>query len=45
MTNVIPVAYGYAWVSKTDDVTRNMETQLQIMQEFRARENCGSGAK
>ena len=30
---VIPVTYGYARVSKTDDVTRNLETQLHILQE------------
>ena len=26
---VIPVTYGYAWVSKTDDESRNLETQLR----------------
>ena len=30
---VIPVTYSYARVSKTDDVTRNLETQLHILQE------------
>ena len=30
---VIPVTYGYARVSKTDDVTRNLETQPHILQE------------
>ncbi len=31
---MIPVTYGYARVSKTDDATRNLETQLHILQEF-----------
>ena len=38
MTNMIPVAYGYAGVSKTDDATRNLETQIYILQEFGIRE-------
>ena len=38
MTNIIPVTYGYARVSKTDDATRNLETQLHILQEFGIRE-------
>ena len=28
---MIPVTYGYARVSKTDDATRNLETQLHIL--------------
>ena len=35
---MIPVTYGYARVSKTDDATRNPETQLQVLQEFGIRE-------
>ena len=35
---MIPVTYGYARVSKTDDATRNPETQLHVLQEFRIRE-------
>ena len=31
---MIPVTYGYARVSKTDDATRNPETQLHVLQEF-----------
>ena len=38
MTNVPPVTYGYARVSKTDDATRNLETQLHILQEYGIRE-------
>ena len=34
----MPVTYGYARVSKTDDVTRNLETQRHILQEFEVRE-------
>ena len=30
---IIPVTYGYARVSKTDDATRNLETQLHILQQ------------
>ena len=35
---MIPVAYGCAGVSKTDDATRNPETQLHVLQEFGTRE-------
>ena len=35
---MIPVTYGYARVSKTDDATRNVETQLHILQQFGIRE-------
>ena len=35
---MIPVTYGYARISKTDDATRNLETQLHILQEFGIRE-------
>ena len=35
---MIPVTYDYARVSKTDDATRNLETQLHILQEFGIRE-------
>ena len=35
---MIPVIYGYARVSKTDDATRNLETQLHILQKFGTRE-------
>ena len=35
---MIPVTYGYARVSKTDDATRNPETQLHVLQEFGIRE-------
>ena len=31
---MIPVTYGYARVSKTDDATRNLETQLHVPQDF-----------
>ncbi len=31
---MIPATYGYARVSKTDDTTRNLETQLHILQQF-----------
>ena len=31
---MIPVTYGYTRVSKTDDTTRNLETQLHILQQF-----------
>ena len=31
---MIPVTYGYARVSKTDDATWNLETQLHILQEY-----------
>ena len=34
MTDImIPVTYGYARVSKIDDATRNLETQLHILQQ------------
>ena len=33
-----PVTYGYARVSKTDDATRNLKTQLHILQELGIRE-------
>ena len=35
---MIRVTYGYARVSKTDDATRNLETQLHILQKFGIRE-------
>ena len=35
---MIPVTYGYAGVSKTDDATRNLETQFHILREFGIRE-------
>ena len=35
---MIPVIYGYARVSKTDDNSRNLETQLHILQEYGIRE-------
>ena len=31
---MISVTYGYAQVSKTEDATRNLETQAHILQEF-----------
>ena len=31
---MIPVTYGYARVSKTDDTTRNLETQLHILEQY-----------
>ena len=31
---MIPATYGYTRVSKTDDTTRNLETQLHILQQF-----------
>ena len=31
---MIPVIYGYARVSKTDDAARNLETQLHILHEY-----------
>ena len=38
MTKIIPVTYCYARASKTDDASRNLETQLQALQEFGIRE-------
>ena len=38
MSNNIPVTYGYARVSKTDDATRNLETQLHILREHGIRD-------
>ena len=38
MTNMIPGTYGYAWVGKTDNTARNLETQLHILQEYGIRE-------
>ena len=35
---MIPGTYSYARVSKTDDATRNLETQLHILKEFGIRE-------
>ena len=35
---MIPVTYGYARVGKTDDATRNPETQLHILEEYGIRE-------
>ena len=35
---MIPVTYGYARLSKTDDATRSLETQLHLLQEFGIRE-------
>ena len=35
---MIPVARGYPRISKTDDATRNPETQLHMLQEFGIRE-------
>ena len=35
---MIPVIYGYARVSKTDDAARNLETQLHILHEYGIRE-------
>ena len=37
--SLIPATYGYARVSKADDATRNLETQLHIIQEFGLRNN------
>ena len=31
---MIPVTYGCAGVSKSDDATRNLETQLHVPQDF-----------
>ena len=31
---MIPVTYGYARVSKTDNATRNLETQLLFSRDF-----------
>ena len=31
---MIPATYGYARVSNTDDITRNLETQLHILQQY-----------
>ena len=38
MTNIISVTYDYARGSKAEDATRNLETQLHILQEFGIRE-------
>ena len=38
MSNIIPVTYGYARVSKTDGATRNLESQLHILQQYGIRE-------
>lgn len=35
---MIPVTYGYARVSKTDHETRNLPTQLRILEEYGVRE-------
>ena len=35
---MIPATYGCARVSKTDEITRNLETQLRILQEYGIRE-------
>ena len=35
---MIPVAHGYARVSKPDDATRSPETQHHVLQEFGIRE-------
>ena len=35
---MIPVTYGYGRVSKTYDKTRNLATQLRMLQKFRLRE-------
>ena len=35
---MIPVTYGYARVSKTDDTTRNLETQLHILEQYGIRQ-------
>ena len=35
---MLSVTYGYARVSKTDDATRNLETQLHILQKFGIRQ-------
>ena len=35
---MIPGTYGYARVSKTDDATRNPESQLHVLQDFGIRE-------
>ena len=39
---MIPVTYGYARVSKTDDATWNLETQLHILQEYGIRGSTSS---
>ncbi len=33
ISTTIPVTYGYAWVSKTDDA-RNLETRLHALQDY-----------
>ena len=35
---MLPITYGYARVSKTDEASRNLETQLHILQEYGIRE-------
>ena len=35
---MIPTTYGYARVNKPEDTTRNLETQLRILQEYGIRE-------
>ena len=36
---MLPVTYGYAWVSKADDEVRNLETQLGILADHGIRED------
>ena len=35
---MIPVTYGYALISKTEDATWNLETQLKILEGYGVRE-------
>ena len=35
---MIPVTYGYARVSKTDEATQNLETQLHILEQYGIRQ-------
>ncbi len=36
---MLPVTYGYAWVSKSDDEARNLETQLRLLADHGIRED------
>ena len=36
---VLPVTYGHAWVSKAEDESKNLETQLRILTEHGIRDH------
>ena len=37
--NMLPVTYGYAWVSKSDDDAKNLDTQLRLLAHHGIRED------